>query len=55
MKTKAGLSGYRMALIAKFIHRDVTGGVILAGRRAGQTASWAGIDGLLILVAWPAC
>jgi hypothetical protein len=36
-----------MALMAKFIHKDVEGAVILAGSRAGQTAAWAGIGSLL--------
>jgi hypothetical protein len=47
MKTNAALSGYRKALIARFIHRDVAGAMIRKGRRAGQTAACAGISKLL--------
>jgi hypothetical protein len=39
MKTSAALSGYRKALIAKFIHKEVAGAVIREGRRAGHTAA----------------
>jgi hypothetical protein len=39
MKTSAALSGYRMALMAKFIHKEVAGAVIRSGKRAGQTAA----------------
>jgi hypothetical protein len=43
MNTSAAFSGYRRALMAKFIHKDVAGAVIPAGKRAGQTAACAGI------------
>jgi hypothetical protein len=32
--------------MARFIQSEVAGGVILAGKRTGQTAAWAGIDSL---------
>jgi hypothetical protein len=35
--------------MAKFIQSEVAGGVILAGKRTGQTAAWAGIDSLQVL------
>jgi hypothetical protein len=47
MNTKAALFGYRRALMARFIQSDVAGAVILAGKRAGQTAACAGISRLL--------
>jgi hypothetical protein len=34
--------------MARFIQREVAGGVILAGKRTGQTAAWAGIDSLQV-------
>jgi hypothetical protein len=34
--------------MAKFIQSEVAGGVILAGKRTGQTAAWAGIDSLQV-------
>jgi hypothetical protein len=34
--------------MAKFIQSDVAGGVILAGKRTGQTAAWAGIGSLQV-------
>jgi hypothetical protein len=39
MKTSAALCGYRKALIAKFIHKEVAGAVIREGSRAGHTAA----------------
>jgi hypothetical protein len=35
--------------MAKFIQSEVAGGVILAGKRTGQTAAWAGIDSLQVV------
>jgi hypothetical protein len=33
------LSGYRVALMDRFIHKDVVGALIAAGKRAGHTAA----------------
>jgi hypothetical protein len=50
MKTSATFSGYRKALMAKFIHKEVAGADKRAGSRAGQTAAWAGIRCLLVVL-----
>jgi hypothetical protein len=39
MNTSAAFSGYRKALMARFIHKEVAGAVIRAGRRAGHTSA----------------
>ena len=41
----------RKALMAKFIHKEVAGADKRAGSRAGQTAAWAGIQCLLVVLA----
>jgi hypothetical protein len=37
--------------MAKFIHKEVAGADKRAGSRAGQTAAWAGIQCLLVVLA----